>query len=297
LQGRRLHYVLHLASPASPKDYARHPIDTLKAGSIGTYHALELAKAASAIFLLTSTSEVYGDPLVSPQPETYWGHVNPIGPRSVYDEAKRFAEAITMAYGREYRLDVRVVRIFNTYGPRMRLEDGRALPNFITQALRGEPLTVYGDGSQTRSFCYVDDLVEGIYRYMLLDPHRPLAGANGQRSRDEHLDPLVMNLGNPQEVTMLDLARQVIAQTGSSSRIVFCPLPPDDPKTRCPDITRAEKFLGWHPRVSRAEGMRRTVTYFREQLGLVPRLAPRHRAIAKVARVLPRRARGLAEPS
>jgi dTDP-glucose 4,6-dehydratase len=294
LRGGSLDYVLHLASPASPKDYARYPIETLKVGSAGTYNVLELAKATSATFLLASTSEVYGDPLVSPQPETYWGRVNSIGERSVYDEAKRFAEAITMAYRREYGLDVRIVRIFNTYGPRMRPEDGRALPNFITQALRGQPLTVYGDGSQTRSFCYVDDLIEGIYRYMLLDPHL-LLSTNGHGPRGERLDPPVLNLGNPQEVTMHDLARQVIAQTGSLSRIVFRPLPSDDPKTRCPDITRAQQYLGWLPQVSRADGIRRTVAYFREQLGLAPRRARRAGAAAGVAPVLLGGARPVAE--
>lgn len=264
----RIDYVLHLASPASPKDYARYPIETLTAGSIGTHNALELARARSAVFLLASTSEVYGDPLVSPQPETYWGHVNPVGPRSVYDEAKRFAEAMTMAYRREHGLDARILRIFNTYGPRMRFQDGRVLPNFVAQALRGQPLTVYGDGSQTRSFCYVDDLIEGIYRYMLWDPGSRVPDASGRTSRRGRLEPPVVNLGNPEEVTMLDLAREIIAATGSPSRIVFCPLPSDDPKTRRPDITRAQRFLGFSPRVSRAEGLRRTIAYFQQELGL-----------------------------
>lgn len=260
-----IHYVLHLASPASPKDYARYPIETLNVGSIGTYHALELARAKSAVFLLASTSEVYGDPLVTPQSETYWGHVNPVGPRSVYDEAKRFAEAMTMAYRREYAVDTRIFRIFNTYGPRMRIEDGRALPNFITQALRGHPLTVYGDGSQTRSLCFVDDLIAGIYRYMLWDEAACPAASNGHGPR-ARLDPPVVNLGNPEEVTMLDLAGEVIAATESPSRIVFRPLPVDDPKIRRPDITRAKQFLRWAPRISRAEGLRRTIAFFEQEL-------------------------------
>ncbi|HEV2176123.1 MAG TPA: UDP-glucuronic acid decarboxylase family protein [Terriglobia bacterium] len=244
----KLDYVLHLASPASPKDYARHPIHTLKLGALGTYHALGLAKSQDSVFFLASTSEVYGDPEVNPQPETYWGHVNPIGPRSVYDEAKRFAEAITMAYHREHGLGVRIVRIFNTYGERMRLDDGRALPNFMTQALRERPLTVYGDGSQTRSCCYVGDLVEGIYRLLLSDDTGPV------------------NIGNPEEVTMLELAQRIIEQTGSKSQIVFEPLPVDDPRRRKPDISKAQAVLGWEPKVGLSEGIERVVDYFKTRL-------------------------------
>lgn len=247
-QASRLDYVLHLASPASPIDYARHPIHTLKIGSLGTYHALGLAKAHKSIFLIHSTSEVYGDPEVNPQPEEYWGHVNPIGPRSVYDEAKRFAEAITMAYCREHGVKVRIARIFNTYGERMRLDDGRALPNFLTQALQNLPLTVYGDGSQTRSCCYVSDLVDGLYRLLISDYTGPI------------------NLGNPEEITMLELARKVIEYTGSRSRIVFGPLPVDDPTRRQPDITRAQNLLGWRPTVSLTEGIQRVIPYFRQPL-------------------------------
>ena len=254
----RLDYVLHFASPASPKNYAQYPIHTLKVGALGTHHALGLARARQAIFVLASSSEVYGDPQVNPQPEVYWGHVNPIGPRSVYDEAKRFAEAMAIAYHNVHGLDVRIARIFNTYGPRMRMDDGRALPTFIAQALQGEPLSVYGDGSQTRSFCFIDDLVEGIYRLMLLAP-------NSQPSRQ---GCLVVNLGNPSEVTILQLAREVIAATDSSSGTVFHPLPDNDPKVRCPDITRAGALLGWSPQVSRREGLERTIAYFRSQLGL-----------------------------
>ena len=244
----KLDYVLHLASPASPKDYARHPIHTLKLGALGTYHALGLAKSHGSVFFLASTSEVYGDPEVNPQPETYWGHVNPIGPRSVYDEAKRFAEAITMAYHREHGLRVRIVRIFNTYGERMRLDDGRALPNFMTQALQEKPLTVYGDGSQTRSCCYVGDLVEGIYRLLLSEDTGP------------------MNIGNPEEVTMLELAQRIIEHTGSKSEIVFEALPVDDPRRRKPDISRARAVLGWEPKVSLGEGIDRVVGYFKTRL-------------------------------
>ncbi|HUI40782.1 MAG TPA: UDP-glucuronic acid decarboxylase family protein [Terriglobia bacterium] len=246
--GVHLDYILHLASPASPKDYARHPIHTLKVGGLGTYHALGLAKAHRSVVLLASTSEVYGDPELNPQPETYWGHVNPIGPRSCYDEAKRFAEAITMAYHREHAVRVRIVRIFNTYGERMRIDDGRVLPNFMTQALRGQPLTVYGDGTQTRSCCYVSDLVEGLYRLLLSDQMGPI------------------NIGNPEEVTMLELAGRVIEQTGSASRVTFEPLPVDDPTQRCPDITKAKTLLGWAPKVSLAEGLAKVVPYFRAKL-------------------------------
>ncbi|MGH7409568.1 MAG: UDP-glucuronic acid decarboxylase family protein [Candidatus Methylomirabilis sp.] len=251
-----LDYILHFASPASPKDYERHPIHTLKVGALGTYHALGLAKAKGATMLLASSSEVYGDPEVNPQPESYWGRVNPVGPRSVYDEAKRYAEAITMAYHHTHHLEVRIARIFNTYGPRMRLHDGRALPNFIAQSLAGEPLTVYGDGSQTRSFCYVDDLIEGVYRlltYQLNEPNKPN-------------EPLIFNLGNPDEVTILQLAREIIDVTGSRSQIVFEPLPLDDPKVRRPDITRAKDRLGWEPRVSRFEGLKQTIAYFEAAL-------------------------------
>jgi len=242
--------VMHFASPASPKDYLEYPIHTLKVGGPGTYHALGLAKAHEAIFLLASTSEVYGDPEVNPQPETYWGHVNPVGPRSVYDEAKRYAEAITGAYQRTHGIRTRIVRIFNTYGPRMRLNDGRALPNFFRQALSGEPLTLYGDGSQTRSFCYVSDLVDGIYR--LLTNPAP--------------EPLLINIGNPEEVTLRQLAEEILSLTGSRSPIVREPLPEDDPKLRQPDIRRARQILGWEPRVSRLEGLRKTLPYFRECL-------------------------------
>jgi dTDP-glucose 4,6-dehydratase len=237
--------VLHFASPASPVDYLEKPIQTLKVGSLGTHKALGLAKAKSALFLLASTSEVYGDPLVHPQPETYWGNVNPVGPRGVYDEAKRFAEALTMAYHRFHGVQTRIVRIFNTYGPRMRPGDGRVVSNFIVQALRGEPLSLYGDGSQTRSFCFVDDLVEGIFR---------LFGS-------EHPDPV--NIGNPVEFTVRQLANAVLAETGSPSTLRLHPLPQDDPKVRRPDITRARTLLGWEPRVPLAEGLRRTVPHFR----------------------------------
>jgi dTDP-glucose 4,6-dehydratase len=238
--------VLHFASPASPVDYLELPIQTLKVGSLGTHKALGLAKAKSARFLLASTSETYGDPLVHPQPETYWGNVNPVGPRGVYDEAKRFAEAMTMAYHRYHGLDTRIVRIFNTFGPRMRPHDGRVVSNFIIQALRSEPLTVYGDGSQTRSFCYVDDLIEGIVRLFERGSHDPT------------------NIGNPGEFTVLQLAERVLALTGSKSEIVRRPLPVDDPRVRQPDITRAKQLLGWEPRVPLDEGLRRTIEYFRE---------------------------------
>jgi len=240
-----LDYVLHFASPASPIDYLELPIQTLKVGSLGTYRALGLAKARGARFLLASTSEVYGDPLVHPQREDYWGNVNPVGPRGVYDEAKRFAEAITMAYHRFHQVDSRIVRIFNTYGSRMRLTDGRAIPTFIRQALRGEPLTMYGDGSQTRSFTYVSDLIEGIWRLM----HAPVN------------DPV--NIGNPREMTLLELAKHVLRATGSKSEIVFRALPTDDPKVRQPDIGKAKRLLGWAPAVELEEGLARTVEWCR----------------------------------
>ncbi len=243
-------YVLHFASPASPADYLKWPIHTLKVGALGTHKALGLAKEKGATFLLASTSEVYGDPLVHPQKEDYWGHVNPIGPRGVYDEAKRFAEALTMAYHRAHGLDTKIVRIFNTYGPRMRKDDGRAIPTFITQALRGEPITIFGEGSQTRSFCYVDDQIEGIYRLLMSDYHLPV------------------NIGNPQEMTVRELAELIIRLTGSRSPIVSRPLPEDDPRVRQPDITRARKLLGWEPKVDVETGLRRTIEWFRQELGL-----------------------------
>jgi dTDP-glucose 4,6-dehydratase len=237
--------VFHFACPASPVDYLRLPIETLEVGSLGTRNTLELAQAKGARYLLASTSECYGDPEVSPQPESYWGHVNPIGPRSVYDEAKRFSEALTMAYHRARGVETRIVRIFNTYGPRMRLNDGRVLPNFVYQALTGRPLTVYGDGRQTRSFCYVSDLIEGIYRLFESDHHEPV------------------NIGNPREMTILEFARMVLKFTGSAAEIQFEPLPVDDPKRRCPDITKAKRLLGWEPRVPLEEGLERTVEFFR----------------------------------
>jgi dTDP-glucose 4,6-dehydratase len=240
--------VLHFASPASPPDYLRLPIQTLKVGSLGSHNALGLALAKKAKFLLASTSECYGDPDVSPQPESYWGHVNPIGPRGVYDEAKRFAEAITMAYHRYHGLDTRIVRIFNTYGPRMRLNDGRALPNFLYQALTGEPITVYGDGKQTRSFCYVSDLIEGIYRLFESKEHEPV------------------NVGNPHEITILEFAERVRALVGSKTPIVFRPLPQDDPKQRCPDITKAKRILKWEPKIDLEQGLGLTYEYFRERV-------------------------------
>lgn len=248
LPARPLDYILHFASPASPKDYARHPIHTLKVGALGTYHALGLAKAQGSVFLLASTSEIYGDPEVSPQPEKYWGHVNPIGPRSVYDEAKRFAEAISMAYRREHGVQVRIVRIFNTYGERMRLEDGRALPNFMVQALEGRPLTVYGKGTQTRSLCYVSDLVEGLYRLLMSRETGPI------------------NLGNPEEVSMVQLAEAILRATQSKSPIIFEPLPEDDPQRRQPDITAAREKLGWEPHVSLETGLTKTLPYFQAAL-------------------------------
>ncbi len=237
--------VLHFASSASPVDYARYPIPTLKVGTLGTHNLLGLARAKQALFLLASTSEVYGDPLVNPQPETYWGNVNPIGPRGVYDEAKRAAEAFTMAYHRTHGLQTRIARIFNTYGPRMRPDDGRAVPAFITQALRGDPITVYGDGRQIRSLCYVDDLIEGLVRLL----------------ESSCSDPV--NLGNPQEITMLELAKRIRALCGSQSPIEHRPLPVDDPKTRRPDIRRAQETLGWQPTVSLDDGLRRTIAWFR----------------------------------
>ncbi len=238
-------WVLHLASPASPPDYLEHPIETLRVGALGTFHCLDLAEAKGAAVLLASTSEVYGDPKIHPQPESYWGNVNPIGPRSVYDEAKRYAEAATMAYHRTRDMPVRIVRIFNTYGPRMRLDDGRAVPNFVTQALRGEPLTVHGDGSQTRSLCYVDDLIEGIWRVLGADITGPV------------------NLGNPNEVTVLELAELVREAAGSRSEIIFTQRPVDDPEVRRPDISLARSALGWEPVVPLREGLTRTVTAFR----------------------------------
>jgi dTDP-glucose 4,6-dehydratase len=247
-----LDYIFHFASPASPIDYLKLPIQTLKVGSLGTHNCLGLARAKGARFLLASTSETYGDPLVHPQREDYWGNVNPIGPRGVYDEAKRFAEAITMAYHRVHGIPTRIVRIFNTYGPRMRLEDGRAIPAFLSQALRGEDVTVFGDGSQTRSLCYVSDLVDGLFRLMMSD----------------YSDPV--NVGNPNELTISQLADKIVALTGSRSRIVERPLPVDDPKRRQPDITRARTILGWEPRVPLEEGLPRTIEYFRRRLGLLP---------------------------
>ena len=243
-----LDYVFHLASPASPVDFERLPIPILKVGGLGTHKALGLAKEKEARFLLASTSEVYGDPLIHPQPEHYWGNVNPIGIRGVYDEAKRYAEALTMAYHRTHHLDTRIVRIFNTYGPRMRIDDGRAVPSFISQMLRGEPLTVFGDGRQTRSFCYVSDLVEGLYRLMMSDVTEPV------------------NIGNPQEMTILELAQTILALTGGQSDIVYKPLPVDDPKVRQPDIQRARELLHWEPQVSLAAGLEQAVAYFRAVL-------------------------------
>ncbi len=244
--------VLHFASPASPIDYLEMPIQTLKVGSLGTHNALGLAKAKGARLLLASTSEVYGDPLVNPQPETYWGNVNPIGPRGVYDEAKRFAEAMTMAYQRFHGLDTRIVRIFNTYGPRMRPNDGRVVSNFIVQALKGEPLTVYGEGQQTRSFCYVSDLVRGILTLLMAERMEEIGSP--------------FNIGNPEERTVLDLAQKVLKLTGSSSRIVKKELPVDDPKVRCPDSRRTRAILGWKPEVSIDEGLEKTVEYFKREI-------------------------------
>jgi len=244
----RVDFVWHFASPASPTDYLEFPIPTLKAGAFGTYNALGLAKSKGAAFLLASTSECYGDPLVHPQNEDYWGNVNPIGPRGAYDESKRFAEAITMAYYRYYRMDTKIVRIFNTYGPRMRLKDGRVVPTFIDQALSGNPLTIFGDGSQTRSFCYVTDLIEGIYRLMASDCHQPV------------------NIGNPSEMSILQFVREVTCLIEGPSRIEFCPLPEDDPRIRRPDISRAKKILGWSPKVPLKEGIRVTIDFFRKMI-------------------------------
>lgn len=243
-------YVWHFASPASPIDYLEIPIQTLKVGSLGTHKALGLAKAKGARFLITSTSEIYGDPLVHPQREDYWGNVNTIGPRGCYDEAKRFSEALTMAYHREHALETRIVRIFNTYGPRMRVNDGRVVPAFISQALQKKPITIFGDGKQTRSFCYYADLIEGIYRLMMSDVSDPV------------------NIGNPREMSMLEFAQEIIAATGSKSKIVFRPLPQDDPKQRQPDIGRARKLLGWEPKVALADGLKDTIAYFRTKLNV-----------------------------
>ena len=245
-------YVFHFASPASPPDYLKFPIETLKVGSLGTMHSLDLAFEKNAKFLLASTSECYGDPNVSPQSETYWGNVNPVGPRSVYDEAKRFAEATTMAYHRFHSLDTHIVRIFNTYGPRMRLNDGRALPNFVFQALSGQPITVYGDGKQTRSFCYVSDLIDGIYRLSQSDEHFPT------------------NIGNPAEMTIYDFAQRVLSFFPNASKIIHQPLPQDDPKQRRPDITKAKKLLNWEPKVELQEGLRITMDFFKEQFARLP---------------------------
>jgi dTDP-glucose 4,6-dehydratase len=247
----KVDYILHFASPASPIDYLKLPIQTLKVGSLGTHKALGLAKEKKASFLLASTSEVYGDPEIHPQQEDYWGNVNPIGPRGVYDEAKRFAEAITMAYHRYHGLETRIVRIFNTYGPRMRLDDGRALPTFVGQALRGEDITVYGDGSQTRSFCYVSDLVDGIYKLLLSDEVNPV------------------NIGNPDEITIKEFAEEVIKQTDSKSKIVYKPLPEDDPKVRQPNIERAQKILKWNSKIQREEGLKITIDYFINKINKV----------------------------
>ena len=243
-----LDYVLHFASPASPPDYLQFPIETLQVGSFGTYNALRLAEHKKSKFLMASTSECYGDPEVSPQPESYWGRVNPVGPRSVYDEAKRFSEALTMAFHRARGVDTRIVRIFNTYGPRMRLNDGRALPNFLYQALTGKPITVYGDGSQTRSFCYVSDLIEGIYRLMQSEEHFPV------------------NIGNPNEITILEFAQRIKSLTASDVPIVFEPLPQDDPKQRRPDISKAQRLLQWQPEISLQDGLERTLHYFRDRV-------------------------------
>lgn len=246
----KVDYVFHFASPASPIDYLKLPIQTLKVGSLGTHKVLGLAKDKNAAFLLASTSEVYGDPKIHPQTEDYWGNVNPVGPRGVYDEAKRFAEAMTMAYHRFHGVKTRIVRIFNTYGPKMRLDDGRALPAFVGQALRGEDITVFGDGSQTRSFCYVDDLIEGIYRLMM----------------SEIIDPV--NIGNPSEITIKQFAEEVLEITKSSSRIIYKPLPIDDPMVRQPDISKAKKLLNWEPKIDRKEGLKITIEYFKRKLGI-----------------------------
>ena len=252
-----LHYILHFASPASPIDYLKIPIQTLKVGAMGTHNCLGLAKAKNARILVASTSEVYGDPLVHPQTEEYWGNVNPVGPRGVYDEAKRYMESITMAYHSFHGVDTRIVRIFNTYGPRMRLNDGRALPAFIGQALRGENLTVFGDGSQTRSFCYVDDLIEGIYRLLLSDYHLPV------------------NIGNPDEISLKEFAEEILELTGHKVKISYQPLPVDDPKQRQPDITKAKDILGWEPKIKRQQGLQKTYEYFKalpkEELSRLPK--------------------------
>lgn len=244
----KLDYILHFASPASPIDYLKMPIQTLKVSSLGTHNLLGLAKSKGARILVASTSEVYGDPLVHPQKEEYWGNVNPIGPRGVYDEAKRFMESMTMAYHNFHGVETRIVRIFNTYGPRMRLDDGRALPTFMSQALRGEDVTVFGDGSQTRSFCYCDDLIDGIYRLLLSDYHKPV------------------NIGNPVEITLQQFAEEVVELVGNNVKIVYEPLPQDDPKQRRPDITKAKEILGWEPLVDRKEGLRRTLEYFKQHI-------------------------------
>jgi len=248
----KIDYVFHFASPASPIDYMVHGVATLRVGSFGTFNALEIARKYNAKYLMSSTSECYGDPLEHPQKETYWGHVNPIGPRSVYDEAKRFGEAVTMAYHRYYKVDTRIVRIFNTYGPRMQINDGRVVPNFMRQALRGEDLTVYGDGSQTRSFCYVTDEIEGFLRLAKSNEHFPV------------------NIGNPDEFTILECAQRVLAITGSKSKIRYGSLPPDDPKQRCPDITKAKTLLGWEPRTNLDAGLQLSLDYFREAVEKIP---------------------------
>ena len=245
-----LDYILHFASPASPIDYLEFPIPTLKVGSLGTHNALGLAKKKNSVFLIASTSEIYGDPLVHPQGEDYWGNVNPVGPRGVYDEAKRFAEAITMAYHRYHNIDTKIVRIFNTYGPRMRLNDGRAIPNFLKQAITGKELTAYGDGSQTRSFCYVSDLVEGIYRLLMSNINDPI------------------NIGNPVEMTIKQMAEKILQATNSHSKIAYKPLPEDDPKVRQPNIEKAIQYLGWHPQVKLDEGLKTTMEYFKARLNI-----------------------------
>ncbi len=242
----KVDYVFHFACPASPVDYSTHGIETLQVGSLGTFHALDVARKYGAKYFVSSTSECYGDPLEHPQKETYWGHVNPIGPRSVYDEAKRFTEAVTMAYRRYYKVDTRIVRIFNTYGPRMQLNDGRVVPNFMKQAIRGEDLTVYGDGNQTRSFCYVSDEVDGFMRLAASD------------------EPLPVNVGNPNEFTILECAKMILKVVGSKSRIRYEPLPQDDPKQRCPDITKARRLLGWEPKIDLETGLRLSLDYFRK---------------------------------
>jgi dTDP-glucose 4,6-dehydratase len=246
----RIDYIFHFASPASPVDYMEHGIETLKVGSLGSFHSLDLARKYNAKYLVASTSECYGDPLEHPQKETYWGHVNPIGPRSVYDESKRFAEAVTMAYRRYHQVDTRILRIFNTYGPRLQLNDGRVISNFMKQALKGEPLTVYGKGNQTRSFCYVSDEVDGILRLSRAETHDPV------------------NIGNPTEFTILECARLVLKVTGSSSPIVYEPLPEDDPKQRCPDISKARQLLGWEPKIDLETGLKRSIAYFKEAIEL-----------------------------